>query len=229
MDNKNILYSRTELILGKDKIDKLKNSTVIICGLGGVGGYVAESIVRIGVGRIVFVDSDDTEESNLNRQILAINKTIGVPKVLSAKERAMSINPDGDFIVEKIFLTPENIPQLLDKYKPDCVADAIDNITAKLSLITECQKRGINIVCSMGTGNKTDPTRFKVDDIYKTSGCPLARAMRSLLKKRGVKKLKVVYSDEPPIKTDGTIGTLSYVPAVAGHILAHEIVKFLLK
>ncbi len=228
MNENNSLYSRTEIILGKEKIDKLKNATVIICGLGGVGGYVAESIVRIGVGRVIFIDSDTTDETNLNRQILATQQTIGVPKVVSATERAKSINKDGEFLWEKTFLTPENIPLILEKYNPDCVADAIDNVTAKISLITECQKRGIDIICSMGTGNKTDPQRFKVADIYKTSGCPLARAMRTLLKKRGIKKLKVVYSDEPPIKSSDVIGTLSFVPAVAGHILAYEIVNSIL-
>ncbi len=226
--NNNCLYSRTELLLGEEKVNKLKESTVMICGLGGVGGYVAEAIIRIGIGRIVFIDSDNTDVTNLNRQILATKNTLGVPKALSALERAKSINPDGDFISEILFLTPDNIPSLLDKYKPNCVADAIDNITAKLSLAVECQKRDIGLISSMGTGNKTDPQRFKADDIFKTSVCPLARAIRPLLKERGVKKLRVVYSDEPPVKCKEGIGTLSFVPATAGLIIAHEIVKLLI-
>lgn len=221
-------FSRTTLLLGDEKVEKLKNSTVMICGLGGVGGYVAEAIVRIGVGKIIFIDSDATDLTNLNRQILATIDSIGKPKVQTANERAKSINPSGEFIPEMVFLTPENIPELLDKYKPDCVADAIDNITAKLSLAVECQKRGIHLISSMGTGNKTDPQRFKAEDIYKTSVCPLARAMRPLLKERGIKKLRVVYSDEPPIKCSGEIGTLSFVPATAGLILASEVVKSLI-
>lgn len=219
------MYSRTEILLGNDNIEKLKQSTVMVCGLGGVGGYTAEALIRIGVGKIIFVDSDCTDISNLNRQILATEKTIGVPKVQSAFERAKSINPYGDYVTEQVFLTPENVPLLLDKYKPACVADAIDNITAKLSLAVECQKRNISLISSMGTGNKTDPQRFKGEDIFKTSVCPLARAMRPLLKERGIKKLRVVYSDEIPQKNNVAIGTLSFVPATAGLILAHEVVK----
>jgi tRNA A37 threonylcarbamoyladenosine dehydratase len=222
------MYSRTLLLLGEEKVEKIKNSTVMICGLGGVGGYVAEAVIRLGVGRIIFVDSDNTDSTNLNRQILATEKSIGIPKALTAVERAKSINRNGVFIPEIVFLTPDNIPSLLDKYSPDCVADAIDNVTAKLSLVVECDKRNTGIISCMGTGNKTDPSRFKADDIYKTTVCPLARAMRSLLKKRGIKKLRVVYSDEPPIKCECGIGTLSFVPASAGLIIASEIMKVIL-
>lgn len=228
MKEKKDFFSRTTLLLGDENVEKLKNSTVMICGLGGVGGYVAEAIVRIGVGKIIFIDSDSTDPTNLNRQILATIDTVGNPKAQTANERAKSINPSGEFIPEIVFLTPENIPELLDKYHPNCVADAIDNITAKLSLAVECQKRDIPLISSMGTGNKTDPQRFKAEDIYKTSVCPLARAMRPLLKERGIKKLRVVYSDEPPIKRSGEIGTLSFVPATAGLILASEVVKSLI-
>lgn len=229
MKKQNELFSRTALLLGEENITRLKNSTVMICGLGGVGGYVAEAIIRLGVGKIVFIDSDNTDATNLNRQILATQETIGIAKVESALNRGKSINPDGEFFAEKVFLTPENIPSLLEKYKADCVADAIDNITAKLSLAVECQKRNIDIISSMGTGNKTDPSRFKAEDIFKTSVCPLARAMRPLLKERGVKKLRVVYSDEIPIKNHEGIGTLSFVPASAGLIIAHEVMNALLK
>ena len=228
MVEKNEFFSRTTIILGEEKVEKIKNSTVMMCGLGGVGGYVAEAIIRLGVGKIIFIDSDNTDSTNLNRQILATIDTVGKPKATSAVDRAKSINPHGEFIPEIVFLTPENIPNLLDKYKPDCVADAIDNITAKLSLAVECQSRSIHLISSMGTGNKTDPQRFKAEDIFKTSVCPLARAMRPLLKERGIKKLRVVYSDEPPIKSKGEIGTLSFVPAAAGLIIAHEILDALL-
>ncbi len=224
----NELYSRTSLLLGEEKIDKLKNSTVVICGLGGVGGYVAEALVRVGVGRIIFIDMDKIEPSNLNRQILATRDTVGMSKAVSASKRAESINPNGNFIPIETFLTPDNIPLILNEYSPDCVADAIDNITAKVSLAFECEKRNIPIISSMGTGNKSDPTKFKVSDIYKTSVCPLARAMRHLLKEKGVKKLKVVYSEEIPSKCDGGIGTLSFVPAAAGLVIAKEVVDFLL-
>ncbi len=200
----------------------------MICGLGGVGGYVAEALIRIGIGKIIFIDSDKTDSSNLNRQILATIDTVGISKATTAQRRAFSINPEGKYIPIEIFLTPENIPSLLDEYTPDCVADAIDNVTAKISLAVECQKRNIPLISSMGTGNKTDPSRFKADDIYKTSVCPLARAMRKLLKENGVKKLRVVYSDEQPSKCDGGVGTLSFVPAAAGLIIASEVTKNLL-
>lgn len=229
MFDSQIFYSKTKLLIGEEKIKKLKNSTVMICGLGGVGGYVAEALVRVGVGRIIFIDSDKTDSSNLNRQILATVDTIGIPKAISAVKRAISINPNGEYIPVEVFLTPENIPLLLEEYSPDCVADAIDNVTAKISLAVECQKRNIPLIASMGTGNKTDPSRFKAVDIYKTSVCPLARAMRKLLKENGVKKLQVVYSDEPPVKCENGVGTLSFVPAAAGLIIASEVTENLLK
>ncbi|MBE6649025.1 MAG: tRNA threonylcarbamoyladenosine dehydratase [Ruminococcaceae bacterium] len=229
MTKNNDLYSRTELLLGEENINKIKNATVMICGVGGVGGYVAESLVRLGVGKIVFIDSDKTDVTNLNRQILATKETIGVSKVISAVNRANSINENGKFIPLELFLTPENIPALLDKYKPSCVADAIDNITAKISLAVECEKRNIPIISSMGTGNKTDPTRFVATDIYKTTVCPLARTMRRLLKEKGIKKLRVVYSDEQPIKCGENIGTLPFVPAAAGMIISSEVMKKILE
>ncbi len=229
MFDSQIFYSKTKLLIGEEKIERLKSSTVMICGLGGVGGYVAEALVRVGVGKIIFIDSDKTDSSNLNRQILATVDTIGIPKATSAVNRALSINPNGEYIPVEAFLTPENIPLFLDKYSPNCVADAIDNVTAKISLAVECQKRNIPLISSMGTGNKTDPSRFKAVDIYKTSVCPLARAMRKLLKENGVKKLQVVYSDEPPVKCENGVGTLSFVPAAAGLIIASEVTENLLK
>ncbi len=225
MNKTNNLYSRTELLLGEENTNKIKNASVMICGVGGVGGYVAESLVRLGIGKIIFIDSDKTDVTNLNRQILATKDTIGMPKVISAVKRAKAINEDGTFIPLELFLTPENIPLLLDKYKPTCVADAIDNITAKVSLAYECQKRNIPLISSMSTGNKKDPSRFIATDIYKTSVCPLARTMRRLLKEKGIKKLRVVYSDEQPIKCGENIGTLSFVPASAGLIISSEVMK----
>lgn len=222
-------YERQFPILGDDCIEKLKSKTVLLCGLGGVGGYAAEALIRAGVGKLVLVDCDVFDESNLNRQLLCTAKDIGRLKTEVAAERAAAVNPTITVITENIRLNDENITPLLDKYQADYIADAIDCVTAKLRLAVESQERGIGMISSMGTGNKLDASAFKVSDIYKTSVCPLAKAMRKLLKERGVRSLKVVYSEEVPLCSGKTVASVSFVPPVAGMIMAGEIIKDLLK
>lgn len=221
-------YERQIPLLGEGCVSKLNGKTVLLCGLGGVGGYVLEALVRVGVGSIVVVDNDVFDVSNLNRQLLCTYDNVGEHKALVAKKRAEAINPAANISAEILFLSPENIPTILDKYKPDYIADAIDNITAKLCLAVEAQARGIGIISCMGTGNKLKSNAFECTDIYKTSVCPLAKVMRRLLKERGVKKLKVVYSKEEPKYKGTVVSSVSFVPAAAGLLMAEEIIKDLL-
>lgn len=222
-------YERQLPLLGDNSAELLRSKTVLLCGLGGVGGYALEALVRVGVGNIVVVDNDVFDESNLNRQILCTVDTIGLHKATVAKERAEAVNPLVNISAEIMFLSPDNIPELLDKYQPDHIADAIDNITAKLCLAEEAQKRGIGMISCMGTGNKLNSNAFECTDIYKTSVCPLAKAMRRLLKERGVKHLKVIYSKEEPKFKGTVVSSVAFVPAAAGLLMAEEIVKDLLK
>ncbi len=221
-------YERQLPLLGKDSADILRTKTVMLCGLGGVGGYALEALVRAGCGNFVLVDSDVFDTTNLNRQILCTEKEIGRPKVLVAEERVKAINSAATVFAEQIFLTEENIPALIEKYKPDYIADAIDNITAKLALAVEAQKNSIGIISCMGTGNKLTSNAFECVDISKTAVCPLARVMRRLLKERGVKKLKVIYSKEEPKTTGPTVCSVSFVPPTAGFLMAENIIKDLL-
>ena len=223
-------FSRTQILIGKDGIEKLKKAKVAIFGIGGVGSFVVEGLARAGVGSFILVDNDNVALSNLNRQIIATTKTIGRPKVEVSKERILEINPEAEVEVYQEFFMPET-KGILDE-SVSYIVDAIDTVTAKIELVLRAQKLNIPIISSMGTGNKLDPTKFEVTDIYKTSVCPLAKVMRKELKQRGVKKLKVVYSKEEPIKPekDGTIkkqvpGSVSFVPSVAGLIIAGEVVK----
>ena len=223
-------FLRTELLIGKEKIEKLKNSKVAIFGLGGVGSYVLEACVRAGIGNLVLVDKDEVDITNLNRQIIATRKTIGKPKVEVAKERILEINPEANVEIYQEFFMPET-KGILDE-SIDYIVDAVDTVTAKIELVVRANKLNIPIISSMGTGNKLDPTKFEVADIYKTSVCPLAKVMRKELKTRGIKKLKVVYSKEEPIKRQESneLGkqvpaSISFVPSVAGLILAGEVVK----
>lgn len=225
MDNR---YERQLPLLGESSAYVLSTKTVMLCGLGGVGGYVLEALVRAGCGNFVLIDSDVFDTTNLNRQVLCTVKEIGRPKVLVALERVKSINPDIVVYTEQTFLTEENIPSLIEKYKPDYIADAIDNISAKLTLAVEAQKNGIGIISCMGTGNKLTSNAFECVDISKTSVCPLARVMRRLLKERGVKKLKVIYSKEEPKTTGRTVCSVSFVPPTAGFLMAENIIKDLL-
>ena len=228
------LFERSKLILG-DKIDKLKSAKVLVCGLGGVGGYVLEALVRAGVGMLGLLDADVFAASNLNRQILATTDTIGKKKTDVAKERALSINSDCKVEVFDLFYLPETADKV-DLSRYDYVVDAIDTVAAKLELITRAKRAGVNIISCMGTGNKLG-THFEVADIYKTSVCPLAKVMRKELKARGIDHLKVVYSKEEPIIPADTPteagrhipGSISYSPAIAGLVLAAEVIKDLTK
>lgn len=219
------IFSRTERLIGKDALEKLQNSNVIVFGLGGVGSYTAEALARSGVGQMTVVDKDTVDITNINRQLYALHSTVGRPKADVARERILDINPECKITaVQKMYL-PENESEFsLDSF--DYIVDAIDCVTAKISLAEAAQRYGVPIISSMGTGNKLDPTQFKISDIYKTSVCPLCRVMRSQLKKHGVEKLKVLYSEEIPI-TDGerTPASISFVPSVAGLIIAGEVVK----
>ena len=191
-------FSRTELLLGKANMEKLADARVCIFGIGGVGGYVAEALARSGVGQMELVDNDVVTLSNLNRQIIATHETLGQNKVDVMKERILSINPDAEVVTHKCFYLPETQAQF-DFTKYDYVVDAIDTVAGKISLVMQAEAGGTPIISSMGAGNKLDATAFRVADIYETSVCPLAKVMRKELKKRGVKKLKVVYSKELPV------------------------------
>ena len=223
--------SRTELLIGKDNIQKLANSKVIVYGIGGVGSFVVEGLVRAGVENIILVDNDVISPSNLNRQIHATITNIGKLKVDCMKDRILSINPN---VNVEIYI-PQDIEEgeetLIDN-TIDYVVDAVDTITTKLKLIQKAKEKQIPIISCMGTGNKLDPTKFEIVDIYKTSVCPLAKVMRKELKKRGIQDLKVLYSKEEPIKHDvesRTPASISFVPSVAGMMIAGEVIKGIIK
>lgn len=223
-------FSRTELLIGKDGVSKLKNATVAIFGLGGVGSYVLEGLCRAGIGNFVLVDKDEIDITNINRQILATHSSIGKTKVELAKQRVLDINPNAKVKIYKEFFLPET-EGIIDN-NINYIVDAVDTVTAKIELVVRANDLNIPIISSMGTGNKLDPTKFEVTDIYKTSICPLAKVMRKELKARGIKKLKVVYSKEEPIKQSNNQesskpvpGSVSFVPSVAGLIIASEVIK----
>lgn len=233
-------FSREELLIGKEAIEKLKKSKVAIFGIGGVGSYVVEGLARAGVGNFILVDDDVVSISNLNRQLIATHTTIGKPKVEVAMERILDINPNAKVEIYKEFFMPES-KEILDETL-DYIVDAVDTVTAKIELVMRANKLNIPIISSMGTGNKLDPTRFEVTDIYKTEICPLAKVMRKELRARGIEKLKVVYSKEEPIKIDKieereieykgknpAPGSISFVPSVAGLIISGEVVKDLIR
>lgn len=231
-------FTRTELLLGEENVEKLKHSRVAVFGVGGVGGFVVEALVRSGIGAIDIIDKDKVSISNLNRQIIATRDTIGREKSEVMKERILAINPECKVTEHKCFYLPETKEQF-DFTEYDYVVDAIDTVTGKISLVMQANEAGTPIISSMGAGNKLDPTQFEIADIFQTSVCPLARVMRQELKKRGIKKLKVVYSKEPPRKPQGGVpdpvtkkvspGSIAFVPSVAGLILASEVVKDLIK
>lgn len=221
-------FSRTELLIGKENVERLGRARVAVFGVGGVGGYAVEALVRSGVGTLDLIDADVVSLSNVNRQIIATEKTVGRAKVDVAKERALEINPDIKVNTYKIFYLPETAGQF-DFTLYDYVVDAIDTVTGKLGLIMQAKEAGVPAISCMGAGNKLDAAAFRVEDIYKTSVCPLAKVMRRELKKRGVKDLKVVYSKEEPVKKGHQIpGSIAFVPPAAGLILAGEVVKDLL-
>jgi tRNA A37 threonylcarbamoyladenosine dehydratase len=230
-------FIRTEMLLGTEAVEKLKKSRVAVFGIGGVGGYALEALVRAGIGEIDVIDSDEVAASNINRQILATTKTVGLKKVDVAEVRAKDINPDVKINKYPIFYLPDTA-HLFDFTNYDYVIDAIDTVSGKMELVKRANEVGTPIICSMGTGNKLDPAAFEVADIYKTSVCPLAKVMRGLCKKAGIKHLKVVYSKELPTtphkigstEQKGNTGrtspaSCSFVPPVAGFILAGEVVK----
>ena len=218
--------SRTERLIGKENLKKIKEMKVAVFGIGGVGSFVVEGLVRAGVGHIILVDRDTIDITNLNRQIHATQKTIGKSKVEAMQERIHEIAPDIIVKTYQEFYMPNTNMKILDK-TIDYIADCMDTVTAKIHLIEEANKLHIPIISCMGTGNKLDPTQFEVADIYQTSVCPLAKVMRKELKQKGIRHLKVVYSKEKPIKQreERTPASISFVPSVAGMIIAGEIVK----
>ena len=221
-------YSRTEMMLGKDAVDSLRSSHVAVFGVGGVGGYVAEALARAGIGKLTLIDSDRVSVSNINRQIIALHSTVGKYKTDAMLERIRDINPDCEVISVNEFYSEENPIDLLHF---NYIADCIDSVKSKLHLITEAKKADVRIISSMGAGNKLDPTRFTVADISKTHTDPLAKVIRTELRKRGINRLKVVFSDEEPINSHGerTPGSVSFVPSVVGLIMAGEIIKDIVK
>lgn len=226
-------FSRTELLFGSEAMEKLKNAHVAVFGIGGVGGHLAEALVRGGVGKLTLVDNDTVALTNLNRQMVATHSTLGMDKTEAARKRFLDINPNAEIICKNVFFTPETADEF-DFSQYDYVADAIDTVAGKIELIVRCKASDTPILCAMGAGNKLDPTAFEVADISKTSVCPLARAMRTQLKKRGIHHVKVVYSTEiarKPRETEEvtmkrqTPGSTSFVPSVVGLIMAGEILK----
>lgn len=221
-------FSRSSRILGEHKMEKLNKSSVIVFGIGGVGGAVLEALVRGGVGNVAVVDKDTVDITNINRQIIATNDNIGKKKVDVAEKRALSINPNINFKKYDLFYLPETAEEI-DLSQYDFIVDAIDNVTAKLELIERAYKLNVPVISSMGTGNKLHPELFEITDINKTSVCPLARVMRRELKNRGVKKLTVVYSKEEPVKTESSVpGSISFTPPVAGYLMAGYVINKLI-
>ena len=234
-------FSRTAMLIGEEGIEKLNNSKVAIFGIGGVGSFVVEGLVRAGVQNFILVDKDVVDITNLNRQIHATTKTIGKDKVEIMKQRVLDINPNAKVETYKEFFMPDSKTKILNK-SIDYIVDAVDTVTAKIELVVQAENLNIPIISAMGTGNKLDPTKFEITDIYKTSICPLAKVMRKELRQRGIKKLKVVYSKEEPVVPKNlkekledknakkqVPGSISFVPSVAGMIIAGEVIKDLQK
>ena len=223
--------NRTEYLIGKNNVNKLTQAHVAVFGCGGVGSYVIEALARSGVGSLTLMDKDVVDITNINRQLIADTSTVGKPKVEVEKKRLLKINPNLKITTYQMFYDASQADKILNT-QFDYVVDAIDCVTSKINLVEECNKRNIPIICSMGTGNKLDPTKFEIADISKTSVCPLAKVMRKELGKRGIKHLKVVYSKEEPKRFDvdnkTTPASISFVPSVAGLILASEVVKDLI-
>lgn len=227
-------FSRTELLLGGEAMERLRGSRVAVFGIGGVGGYAVEALARSGVGALDLIDNDIVSVSNINRQIIALDSTVGMYKTEAAKARIADINPHCRVTAHNIFFMPETA-ELIDFSLFDYVIDAIDTVTGKIEIIMHAKFAGVPVISSMGAGNKLDPTLFRVADIYKTSVCPLARVMRREMKKRGIKDLKVVYSEEEAVKPQNSDisqpsgkpvpGSNAFVPSVAGLIIAGEVIK----
>ncbi len=218
-------FSRTASLLGEEALQKLFDAKVAVFGVGGVGGYVVETLARSGIGSLTLVDSDTVSLSNINRQIIALHSTVGMPKVEAFAARVNDIAPRCTVTPLQMLYLPENADSF-DISPYDYIVDAVDNVSAKIELAARAEKEGVKIISSMGMGNKLDPTAIEVSDIYKTSVCPLARVMRHELKSRGVKGLKCVYSKEPPVKTGArTPSSCAFVPSAAGLVIASQVVK----
>ena len=224
-------FARSELLLGKTSIEQLKNKKVIVFGVGGVGSYVCEALVRTGVGNITVVDNDTVAESNINRQIIALHSTVGMNKVDVIEARIKDINPDCRVTKKQMFYLPENADEI-DLAEYDYIVDAIDTVTAKIDIICRGTELGVPVISCMGTGNKLEPSMLKITDIYKTNVCPLARVMRRELKQRGIKKLDVLYSEEKPIIPDSdnprVPGSVAFVPSVAGLMIGGYVIRNLI-
>ncbi len=223
-------YEREAMLIGEEAVNTLHGASVAVFGVGGVGSYVVEALARAGVGRMLLVDNDTVSITNINRQLIALTSTVGKPKVEVAAMRVKDIDPDCDVQTKALFYSPETADEI-DLSSFSYIVDAVDNVTAKIELITRADRLGVPIISCMGAGNKLDPTRFEVTDIYKTSVCPLARVMRYELRKRGIKHCKVVYSTEEPIKSENgkrLPGSISFVPSVAGLVAASAVIKDLI-
>ena len=221
---------RERMLLGDDAVESLASARVLLFGVGGVGSYVFEALVRAGVGQLTIVDGDRVDLTNINRQLIADTTTLGMNKVDAAAERARRINPEISVDGRVVFADNSNITALIDEAAPDFIVDAIDMVTSKLEIICAAKERGIGIISSMGTGSKLDPTRFRITDISKTHTCPLAKVMRVKLRQLGIEHCDVLFSDEPPIKGKGgrVPGSVSFVPSAAGLVIAAHTVKCLL-
>ena len=224
---------RTELVLGETRLRRLANARVAVIGLGGVGGAAAEALVRAGVGHMLFIDGDTVDDTNRNRQLLATTETVGMDTISAAEGRYRAINPDGDFTFKKEFYLPENSAWLYD-WQPDYIIDAIDTVTAKLDIAKQCKTRKIRLIACLGTGNRLDPERLRLGDITETAGCgcPLAKVMRRELRRRGIEHLPVLFSTEEPAKAIAESaagrhppGSISFVPPVAGYIIAGKCIR----
>lgn len=216
-------FERSRLLLGEEALERLREKTVAVFGIGGVGGYVAEALARTGVGTLHLIDNDRVSTSNINRQVIALHSTVGRYKTEVMRERILDINPQAEVIIHNCFFLPENADSFIFSGY-DYVVDAVDTVTAKLEIIMRAKEAGVPVISSMGAGNKLDPSLFEVADIYETSVCPLARVMRRELKKRDIKKLKVVYSKEEPLK-QRIPGSVAFVPSVAGLLIAGEVIR----
>lgn len=229
-------YSRTELLLGEDGLEKLRSASVMVFGVGGVGSHCIEALARSGVGKLILIDNDTVSLTNINRQSIAYHSTVGKYKTKVMKERIRDICPEIQVVTHELFVLPDNLETLFTE-KVDYIIDAIDTVTAKLALVEVAKEKNIPIICSMGTGNKLHPEMFEITDIFKTSVCPLCKVMRKELKVRGIKKLKVVYSKEIPVDITDRVteeekgnrrslpGSVSFVPPVAGLIIAGEVIR----
>lgn len=239
MNEMETIYQRTEILVGKDNVEKLKTKHIVVFGVGGVGSFVVEALARVGIGNISVIDKDVVDITNINRQLIATNKTIGMDKVEVAKERILDINKDANILAFKENVTLENIDEIFSKKittKIDYVVDCVDNVDAKIAIMQKCYNENIKCISSMGMGNKLNPLDIRVGDIFKTSVCPLAKKIRKRLKELEIKKQKVIYSIElPKQKTEqekelygNTLGSISFVPSVGGLVIASEVVKDLI-